>query len=139
MSKALVTLLNGETFSNVATAAYARDVELNLESVSTPKIYVDGTVAHARQSRATWSRSVTLNVIAVSPQEQRGDSALAAVENEKDAWLAFIDDELIAVIQAATVSGKKPVAIEFEQRMDPDKVREHSLFWTKFQINFPIV
>lgn len=139
MSKALVTLLNDELFSNSATAAYARDVELNLESISGPAIYVDGTVSHERQGRDFWTRNVTLEVVAVAPQEKAGGSATTDVENEKDVWLAFVDDEVIETIKSAKVDGTKPQSIEFEQRLDADKVREKSIFYTKFQINFALV
>lgn len=139
MSKDLVATLNDESFSNSATATYARDVKLNLEAISDPAIYVDGTVAHQRQARDYWTRSVTLTVIAVAPQEQRGDSGAAAVENEKDAWLAFIDNEVIGAIKSAKLSGKRAESIEFEQRLDADKVREQSIFYTKFTVNFALV
>lgn len=139
MAKALVTLLNDQTFSNDATAFYARDVELNLEEVSAATIYVDGTVAHERKARDYWTRSVSLSVVVVGAQSATGDSGATAVEDEKDAWLAFIDDELIDAIQSGKVSGKKAQSIDFDQRLDAGKAREMSLFYTKFQISFALV
>lgn len=140
MSKALVALLDdAKPFSNEATVTYAHDVDLKLDEVSAPVVYVDGTLAHQRQSRTYWTKSVTLNVLAVAPQQAAGASGVEAVEDEKDAWLAFIDDELIEAIKNAKVSDKSPTAINFTERMDPVRLRELSVFYTRFQITYPIV
>lgn len=140
IAKAMVTLLeDGQPYSNEASVEYARDVEIKLENASSASVYVDATLSHERISRAGWSSTVTVTVIAVGPQESAELPGNSSSENEKDAWLSFIDEELISAIKSGSVSGKKPTAISFDQRLDPAKLREQSLFYTKFQVTFPLV
>lgn len=139
MARQLVTDLNALTFSNGATATYSRDVDVAKHEVTTPKLWVDATLSHNRVDRQSWSTAVTIQVTAVARKIKSGSPGSADVESEKDAWLAFIDNELIAAIQAAKLLGKKPASITFTDRLQADALRNDHKLFTQFQIQFPHV
>lgn len=139
LAKAILTAFESATFSNSAIAKYANDLSRPLEDVSKPEIWVSATLRPRRLARDAWGDDATVTVIAMSPQKIAGASGDQDLEDEKDAWLSFIDDELLPVIKGFSSEGRKPQTIEFEQRMDPEKIRKLSLFYTKFQVNFLLV
>lgn len=139
LARAMVQGLDAIDFSNNATVQYAHDVETKIEEVNSVEISVDATLSHQNLAREKWATSVTAEVVATGRQTATGLPGDAAAEAEKGSWLAFIDEELIAWIQTNRVDGHKAASITFEQRLDTEKLRTMSLFYTKFQINYPLV
>lgn len=140
MAKELVGILNTDpAFSNGAVAHYELDHETPLKDVTTAEIRIAGTLSHVRTSRNDWSASVSIDVIAVAGQEAVGANSGAEVQDEKNAWLEFIDTELIEQVKSNRLGGKKPTGIEFSSRLDKEQLRLNALFYTQFQINYPLV
>jgi hypothetical protein len=140
MAKELVTkLADRMPFSNEATVHYAHDVEKEVEEVTAPELWIDGTLEHKRSARKYWSKSAVVAVAAIKRQTETGQSSDEATQDEKDDWLTFIDNELIVPIQNIRLGGKLPYSIEFEERLDRDHLRVNAILYTEFQITFPIV
>lgn len=134
----LVAAINGAGFSNGTTAKFARDVDIETAAITGPTVYVDGTLSHRRLDRTNWAATVTLTVSAVTKQTKSGPAGNAAVESEKAAWLAFVDDELIALIKSLSIQKRKPTAIDFLSRMQTEALRGDRRFVTRFQIAFTL-
>ena len=139
MARQLATDLNAIPFSNGASATYARDVDLETQQITGPKLWVDATQAEQLVARSQWGQAITLQVTAIAPRVQNGQDGSVAVEAEKDAWLDFIDDEVIAVIRTTKNQGRLPTQINFVHRLKSAALREGRQLLTQFQIVFPLV
>jgi hypothetical protein len=126
-------------FSNSATVHYAHDVETDLESITAPQVWVDGSLEHYRVARNKWASNVLVDVVAVGKQNQTGASSNEDSQDEKDDWLDFVDTELMSVVQSQRFLDRKALRIEFTERLDSEQARVNGLLYTKFQITFPLV
>lgn len=140
MARALVTILEGESFSNTPSVTYDPESIHEVEDVDTAELWVSGTLIHRRTDRrrssAGWASDVTLMITALSKQTEAGSQGEEDSVTEKDGWLAFIDEELVSAIQSNAVSGHFPSSIEFSPRLDLQQLRNNSIFRTQLTIRY---
>jgi len=139
IAREIRTAIDDAGLTGPPTVTYVNDDLIELDRVSGTEVYVSATLTKRRIARARWASTVLVDVTAVAPRTEDGAIGEADSEAEQDSWLAFIDEEVMPVIEDGTFDGRKPLEIAFLQRLSREKTRENALFYTKFRVTFPLV